>query len=339
VTCVVALRALGLGDLLTAVPALRGLRRAWPAARLVLAGPPEVGRWLASIGVVDEVLEVRDLTDGRSLLTGAGTPEVAVNLHGRGPQSHRLLAQLRPRRLVAYSCPEAGHLEGPEWHLDEHEVDRWIRLSQWAGGDATVDDLLLPPRGRRGEHVVVHPGAASGSRCWPPRRWGEVAAALASRGHPVVVTGTAGEAARCAAVARAAQAEDRCGLDDVAGLGRLVGTARLLLSGDTGVAHLGTAFRTPSVTLFGPVSPALWGPRVDPALHRVLWRGGPTADEPGAPGTRGDPHGATLDERLAAVSVGEVVDAALVVLDATQAVRAPSSAATSPASHSSSTRA
>ena len=130
-----------------------------------------------------------------------------------------------------------------------------------------------------------------------------------------------------------------CGLDDLTGLGRLVGTARLLLSGDTGVAHLATAFRTPSVTLFGPVSPALWGPRVDPALHRVLWRGGPTADEPGAPGP-----GAT---RTATPSTSGWPPSAsvrwsmrlLVVLDATQAVRAPSSSATSPASHSSSTRA
>ncbi len=332
-TRVVALRALGLGDLLTAVPALRGLRRAWPGAELVLAGPSAIGGWLASLGVVDDVVAVRGLDDADRLLRGADRPDLAVNLHGRGPQSHRLLAGVHPRRLVAYSCPEAQHSEGPRWRPHEHEVDRWIRVSEWAGGEASVDDLLLPPQGASGEHVVVHPGAAAESRCWPPERWAEVAARLASRGHAVLVTGTAGESARCAAVARAAGGEDRCGLDDLTGLAHLVGTARLVLSGDTGVAHLATAFRTPSVTLFGPVSPTLWGPRVDSPLHRVLWRGDPTTAR------QGDPHAAALDDRLAAISVGDVVDAALVMLDATQAVRAPSSSARSPASHSSSTRA
>ena len=38
-TEVLVLRALGLGDLLTSVAAIRGLRRAWPGARLVLAAP------------------------------------------------------------------------------------------------------------------------------------------------------------------------------------------------------------------------------------------------------------------------------------------------------------
>jgi ADP-heptose:LPS heptosyltransferase len=329
VTRVVALRALGLGDLLASVPALRGLRRAWPGATLTLAGPAGVGGWLADLGVVDDLVAMRGLEDEEPVRARAGAADVAVNLHGRGPRSHRLLTQLRPERLVAYSCPEAAHADGPVWRAGEHEVDRWIRLSQWAGGACTVDDLLLPPQGPRRQHVVVHPGAASASRCWPMTRWAEVAARLASQGHHVVVTGTAGEAARCAAVARAAGGEDRCGLDDLAGLAHLVGTAQLVLCGDTGVAHLATAFRTPSVTLFGPVSPALWGPRVDRGLHRVLWRGTGTATRPG------DPHGDTLDERLAAICVEEVVDAALALLREAQALGAPTATGTAPACASS----
>ncbi|MYW44955.1 glycosyltransferase family 9 protein, partial [Streptomyces sp. SID161] len=37
---VLVLRALGLGDLLAGVPALRGIRRAFPGHQLVLAQPP-----------------------------------------------------------------------------------------------------------------------------------------------------------------------------------------------------------------------------------------------------------------------------------------------------------
>ncbi len=308
-TDVLVLRALGLGDLLASVAALRGLRRAWPGARLVLAAPAALGGWLTTLGVVDDVVAVRGLHDGPVLASRAGEPDVAVNLHGRGPQSHRLLAGLPARRVVGFACPEGGFDDGPLWQDDEHEVDRWVRLAVWAGGAADAEDLRLPAQGERSDHVVVHPGAASESRRWPAERWAAVAATLAADGHPVVVTGTAAEAGLCARVAAGASVEDACGRHDLPGLAHLVGTAVLVLSGDTGIAHLATALATPSVTLFGPVSPALWGPRLDPHLHRTLW------PVPG-PGLRpGDPHGSTPDERLLAIGVPEVVDDAREALD------------------------
>ncbi len=304
-TDVLVLRALGLGDLLASVPALRGLRRAWPDGRLVLAAPAALGAWLRSLGVVDDVVEVRSLGDAAGLLGRVGSPDVAVNLHGCGPASHRLVERLRPGRLVGFACPEVGFDDGPVWNDDEHEVDRWIRVPQWVGGAVDATDLRLPARGERREHVVVHPGAASGSRRWPVQRWGEVAARLAAEGRRVVVTGTPAEADLCAPLAAAAPGiDDRCGRLDLAGLGHLVGTASLVLSGDTGVAHVATAFGTPSVTLFGPVAPALWGPRTDLHLHRPLWHGAGTDARPG------DPHGAEPDERLLAIGVPEVMDAA-----------------------------
>ena len=59
-----------------------------------------------------------------------------------------------------------------------------------------------------------------------------------------------------------------------------------------------TALRTPSVVLFGPVSPALWGPPAERTWHRVLWTG-----------TTGDPHGSFPDPGLLAITVDDVVAA------------------------------
>ncbi|WP_270888186.1 glycosyltransferase family 9 protein [Pedococcus sp. 5OH_020] len=297
---VLALRALGLGDALTGVPALRGLRRAFPRARLVLAGPATLSTWLRDLGVVDAVLP----TEGLTALAWTGPPpDVAVNLHGRGPQSHNLLRALRPGRLIAFRPPEASPADGPPWPENDHEVERWCALARWAGGWCDAEDLRLPPL-PRAPHVVVHPGAASPSRRWAAERWAAVVAALAADGHDVVVTGTPSEAELCAQVAAAdPRAVDGCGRYDVAALAQLVGSAALALCGDTGVAHLATAYGTPSVLLFGPTPARTWGPLVDPQLHKVLWH-----PRPGDP--PGDPHGATTDVRLARTTVSEVLAAA-----------------------------
>jgi ADP-heptose:LPS heptosyltransferase len=66
------------------------------------------------------------------------------------------------------------------------------------------------------------------------------------------------------------------GRTDVGELAALVAGARLVVCGDTGVGHLATGYGTPSVLLFGPNPPAIWGPLVDLDRHRVLWPAGST---------------------------------------------------------------
>jgi len=298
---VFVLRALGLGDALTGVPALRGLRRAYPDSRLLLGTTEEVGAWLASMGVVDEVVP----TDGLAVAPRCRRPDVAVNLHGCGPQSHRVLQRTMATTLVGFRCPAADFTAGPAWDQSAHEVDRWCTLSRWAGGPCDRSDLRLPrpPRGEPSS-VIVHPGAAAASRRWPVDRWRQVIAGLA--GERVLVTGGPSEAELCAAVCAGSAAECRAGTS-LAAVAALVAHTGLLISGDTGIAHLATAFGTPSVTLFGPVAPALWGPAIDLPVHRCIWH-----DD----GRRGDPHRSSIDPRLESIGVDEVLAAARELLGA-----------------------
>jgi ADP-heptose:LPS heptosyltransferase len=285
VALVLVLRALGLGDLLTAVPALRALRRARPGDRVVLAAPAALAPLARLTGAVDAVLPRAGL-DGGALRTD-GPPALAVNLHGRGPESTALLRATRPRELWAFG-------PGPPWRDGEHEVDRWCRLLAHYGVEADPAELDLPRPDRPSPvpgAVVVHPGAAAGSRRWPVDRFAAVAAALAADGHRVVATGGPSERDLAAAVGAEVLAPD------LVGLAALVADAALVVCGDTGVAHLATAYGTPSVLLFGPVPPAEWGPRSGP--HTVLWKGG-----------RGDPHATRPDPALLAVTVDEVLAAA-----------------------------
>jgi ADP-heptose:LPS heptosyltransferase len=114
----------------------------------------------------------------------------------------------------------------------------------------------------------------------------------------VIVTGGPGEGELAAEVAERAGLPDsavHAGQGGVLGIARLVAAADRVVCGDTGIAHLATALRTPSVVLFGPTSPALWGPPPDRPWHRAIWAG-----------SQGDPHGDLPDPGLLAIDVDQV---------------------------------
>lgn len=299
----VTYRALGLGDLLTAVPALRAIGRAFPDCRRVLCAPAVLAPLVSLIETVDALSDTAPLAAPAAVLR---EPAVAVNLHGRGPQSHRALATLLPDRLIAFGCPEAGH-RGPVFDSDEHEVRRWCRLLQDSGIPADPDDLDLRLAPGREAHpsagaTVIHPGAASAARRWPADRFAEIARRERRRGRPVVVTGSPDERSLALEVAERAGLDARAvlaGRTDLGELAHVVAGADRVLCGDTGVGHLATAFGTPSLLLFGPTAPSAWGPPPGRSWHVVLWSG-----------RSGDPHASTPDPGLLEIDV-ELVDAAL----------------------------
>ena len=330
---VLALRALGLGDFVTGLPALGLIKAALPGHEVVLAAPAVFAPLVPLIPAVDRLLPAAELAP---ISPVPARLDVAIDLHGNGPASRRLLSALDPRQLYGFADP-AGRLPGPRWSAGEHEVSRWCRLvrevlpapagdnqagdnqagdnqagdnqagDNQAGHSQAVGDpagqcqavgcMRLPPVPIPDSLTVLHPGAAAPSRRWPAERFAAVASALREQGHQVVVTGGPAEAALAALVATEAGVPVLRGLG-LLELAALIGRARLVVCGDTGVAHVATNYRTPSVLLFGPVSPASWGPPPG-GPHRVLWHGDGT----------GDPHGDRVDPALLAITVEEVLEA------------------------------
>jgi ADP-heptose:LPS heptosyltransferase len=292
------LRALKLGDLLVAVPALHALRRAYPGHRLRYAAQGWLSEALDLVGGF-ELLPTHGLDV--PLAVEPGTVDVAVNLHGSGPESQGRIEAIRARRTIGH-CN--GSHNGPRWHPELHERERWVRLLEWHGIDADPLDFRLSVPTLPSPvpaATVLHVGAAYGSRLWPADRFAVVASRLAAAGHNIVFTGSTGERKRALEVCTRAGLPVTAVLAGHLTLGEFAATiaaARLVVSADTGAAHLASAYGTPSVVIFGPAPPEIWGP--PPGPHVVLTQAGLR---------RGDTFAADPDPALLAVSVPDVLRA------------------------------
>ncbi|WP_375386952.1 glycosyltransferase family 9 protein [uncultured Amnibacterium sp.] len=296
----VTFRALQLGDLLVAVPALRALRRGLPEHRLVLATSAWLEPVVRLIDAVDGLVPVRALGDPLPFAPGA--IDVVVNLHGGGQQSAAVVDAAGARLVVRHAVVPGE--PGPSWIEEQHERERWVRLTAAFGlpGDP-ADVRIARPAARSPAQgaAVVHVGAAFPSREWPADRFAAVARSLAAEGRRVVFSGSAAERPRALGVAALAGLPDAAvlaGATDLEGFVALIADASLVVTADTGAGHLASAFATPSVVLFGPVPPSRWGP--PPGPHVAL-----THPEL----LLGDAFAARPDPALAAVTVAEVLAA------------------------------
>jgi ADP-heptose:LPS heptosyltransferase len=124
---------------------------------------------------------------------------------------------------------------------------------------------------RGNQYVCIHAGARWPSRRWPAERFAEVADHLAEDGWPIVLTGSPAERDLVDDVRLRMRsfAIDLCGHTTLGALSLLVRNARLVISNDTGMAHIAAAVRTPSVIVALGSDIARWAP-LDRQRHRVV---------------------------------------------------------------------
>ena len=300
-------RALQLGDMLCAVPALRALRGLYPQAVITLIGLPwaaqfrqrfarYLDRFIAFPGYPGLPEQAPDIRATLGLFQWArGRFDLALQMHGSGALTNSLLLLLGARRSAGFH-PARGWCPGPEgwWPYpeDAHEVHRNLRLVRYLGASdiGAVNDRLEFPlteadRHEAAEHarsvglvlapdaayVCLHAGARHAAKRWAPERFAQVGAALAARGYQVVLTGSAAERPLAAAVAAAMRAPAinlACDIS-IGGMAALMAGARVVVSNDTGAAHLAVALDVPTVVIFFATDAARWAP-LDLRRHRVL---------------------------------------------------------------------
>jgi ADP-heptose:LPS heptosyltransferase len=108
-------------------------------------------------------------------------------------------------------------------------------------------------------YAVIHLGASTPLKRWAPERWRAVAEHLESRGLEVAWTAGRGEEPLAAQADPGRQRRSYAGELDLPQMWSLIAGAEVVLTPDTGIAHLARLTFTPMVTLYGPGSPQLHG--------------------------------------------------------------------------------
>jgi heptosyltransferase-3 len=268
---VIALRRLG--DVLLTTPLIRSVRRAWPQARIealvfadtagILAGNPDINgvvtmpprpSALQSISLATQLWRQYDLaisTQSGDRPTGfafiAGRERIApVEERGR-----------MKRKLLHRSVDIVPGL---------HRVEQMLRLADTLG-IARVSELVAPKPDAfggapAGPYAVIHAAPFFRYKQWIPQGWRDLAANLAARGLTVVATGgpAAGEERYLDEVWAGARVMRLDGQLNWRQLTGVLAKARVYVGPDTSVTHLAAAAGCPTVAIYGPTDPRLWGP-------------------------------------------------------------------------------
>jgi len=260
---------LQLGDTLMLAPLLAKLQHEYPQAEIALSCPPAFVPLFESrpYGVRAIAVDLRDPST-LTVLRAAGPFDLAVV-----PADNRfswLAAAAGSRRIVAFegdtrwlknlpvttvrTLPKVPTAFGDfAASLIEGEAPLHYRRGDWPAPRVLAFE---PPAGA---YAVLHVGASSPHKLWPVERWRTVLAALRERGLAAILVCGAGETRLLDEVDPAGEYLRYPGTLDLAQYWHLLASARLLLCPDTGIAHLARLVGTPTIALFGPGSPQLFG--------------------------------------------------------------------------------
>jgi ADP-heptose:LPS heptosyltransferase len=110
--------------------------------------------------------------------------------------------------------------------------------------------LFALPRGRG---VALNPGASEAARCWPAENFARLAEALSAAGFVPLLVGAPSDRDTCEKIAAAARVAipNFAGRTTIPEMATLLARCDLLVSSDTGAAHLAAAVGTTVVGLYG----------------------------------------------------------------------------------------
>jgi ADP-heptose:LPS heptosyltransferase len=307
---IVVAKLLGLGSIVRATPLLRGLKRAFPSAKLYFVTTAANRPLIERLASVDQGLYLDDAHPGQFTLDTLSALHTLVrervdlyfDLEVYSAASSVLSVCSLARNRFGLYRHSARFKRGLFTHLLYFNVtmpigDIYLQMLRMTGASGEFSKELEPVRiepeeratlqsklralgvaPQRG-YVVVNPNASDLllERRWPAAHFGRFLELLVAQGECPILVGAPSERAYVETVLEQVKPELRASVVNAAGrlslgeLFALIEGARCVVTNDTGPMHLSFALGRPTVCLFGPGSPEHYGLIRDDV--RVLYKG------------------------------------------------------------------
>lgn len=283
---ILVIRPGGIGDAALLAPTIHALQGAYPDAHIHILAEKRNGGTFALIPEVDRVF----LYD-----TPTGLMEAircCYDLVIDTEQWHRLSALIARLTgapiLIGFDTNDRRRMftHTVTYSHERYEADSFMDLLAPLGIESRRDEnavFLLPPDSATqqamtlleplgGEpFVAMFPGASITERQWGSDRFRQVVRQLEGRGIRSVIIGGGNDLTLGEEIVHGSSALNLAGSSSLAGTAAVISLSRLLLTGDSGILHIGVGLGVPTVSLFGPGIAAKWAPRGP--WHTVLDRG------------------------------------------------------------------
>jgi ADP-heptose:LPS heptosyltransferase len=274
---ILILRPGGIGDAIHLVPAINLIKETFPSTTIKVLAEKRNGAAFSLCPVLLNEVLLYDTLGG-----------IWKALHGRydavidTEQWHCLSAVVarvtRAPLLVGYATNERKRLFShaiPYFHED-YEAENFFNLVGPLGVEKTVDvkvPFLKVPTEVTGcvgrilggyceqPFVAIFPGASIPERRWGAEKFRGVAELLHAQGLRVVVVGGKEEVVDGDKIVSGNSGLNLAGKTSLIETAAVIARSALLVSGDSGILHIGAGLGKPTVSLFGPGIARKWAPR------------------------------------------------------------------------------
>lgn len=300
-------RALQLGDMLCAIPAIRALRHAFPQAHISLIGlpgaqvlvkrfPQYFDSFINFPGYPGLPEQGFDPTDFELFIAEIRSwkPDLVLQMQGNGTIVNYMIERFGATYTAGF-CPVAE--DENDFFLTypnhSHELTRHLALMEHLGIPAKGHEMEFPITAEdeaafqalnldveTGNYICIHPGSKGVWRQWPPLYFAAIGNFCMDLGYQVVITGTKEELKLAQEVASLMEVKPivSSGKTSLGALAVLIQRSFALVANCTGVSHMAAALRSPSVIISMDGEPDRWAP-IDKSLHKTIdWTVNPDYD-------------------------------------------------------------
>jgi heptosyltransferase-2 len=268
------------------VPALRELRRLLPGSHITIAAPSATADIFTEADFIDDILTIEEGSFPAVRQLRRGKFDLALLFQNAFAATFNTFAARIPFR-IGYDTDRRGWLlttalPVPDWKNEKHESFYYLNIvagleriivhsSPFSEGPPVFDLTVSAKRKEDARQLLIDHGAAtekpvavlcpgsvnSRAKRWPVERYAELSDRLSESGATAVLIGSPNE--RDVSDEVRARAHHRpvvlTGKTTVAEVVALISIADVLVTNDTGPAHIGAAIGTPTLVIFGPTNP------------------------------------------------------------------------------------